>query len=184
MSFMNFSSEKSENCFNKIWAVLRMFLGFIFLWPFMDKLLGLGFATCFDDKAKVFLGYMCKAAWISGGSPTAGFLKFGTKGPLAGIFQSMAGSDLVAWLFMAGLLGVGLALILGVAARVAAVSGIAMLLLMYMAKLWPDNNPILDEHIIYSVVLLAFMAYNPSKTWGLGKWWANTALVKKYTCLE
>ena len=63
----------------KFLAGLRIVLGFTFLWPFMDKLFGLGYMT---PSAK---------AWIHGGSPTTGFLK-GVEGPFAGVFNAMAGS--------------------------------------------------------------------------------------------
>ena len=44
-------------------ALTRILLGFVFLWAFLDKTFGLGYAT---EPAK---------AWINGGSPTTGFLK-------------------------------------------------------------------------------------------------------------
>ena len=76
----------------QLWGLLRIMLGWIFLWPFLDKLFGWGFAT------------EAGQGWLQGGSPTAGFLQFGTKGPLAEYFQSLAGQAWVDWLFMAGLL--------------------------------------------------------------------------------
>ena len=59
------------------------------------------------------------AAWINGASPTEGFLKFGADGPFQGFYNSIAGAALVDWLFMLGLLGIGLALTLGIATRLA-----------------------------------------------------------------
>ena len=49
-----------------VWGLLRMAVGWIFLWAFLDKLVGLGFAT------EVGKG------WLNGGSPTFGFLNFGS----------------------------------------------------------------------------------------------------------
>jgi thiosulfate dehydrogenase [quinone] large subunit len=80
-------------------ALTRISLGLIFLWAFFDKLLGLGFATASDS------------SWILGTSPTTGFLQFATKGPFATVFQSMAGNMVVDYLFMAGLLFIGICLI-------------------------------------------------------------------------
>ncbi len=67
------------------WAVARLSLGAIFLWAFFDKLFGLGFATQRED------------AWINGGSPTFGFLTFGTHGPLQGLYADIAGNAAVDW---------------------------------------------------------------------------------------
>ncbi|WP_228010236.1 hypothetical protein [Nonomuraea phyllanthi] len=54
-------------------------LGWIFLWAFLDKTFGWGFAT---PAAK---------AWINGGSPTTGFLKGTGEHALGGFFGSLAG---------------------------------------------------------------------------------------------
>jgi hypothetical protein len=70
-------------------ALLRISLGFIFLWAFADKTFGLGFATTSAN------------AWINGGSPTYGFLTFATKGPFADFFKSLAGNNFVDIVFMA-----------------------------------------------------------------------------------
>jgi uncharacterized membrane protein YphA (DoxX/SURF4 family) len=88
-------------------AVTRIALGFVFLWAFLDKTFGFDHAT---SGAK---------AWIRGGSPTTGFLK-GVDGPFAGVFNWMAGSVVADWLFMIGLLGIGVALVLGIGMRLAA----------------------------------------------------------------
>lgn len=122
-------------------VALRLSMGFIFFWAFIDKLFGLGFAT------------KPSSAWIHGGSPTLGFLKFGVKGPYAEFFHSLAGQAWVDWMFMAGLLVVGLTLILNKYVKWGAVVGSVMLALMYVALILPENNPIIDEHIIYILVL-------------------------------
>jgi thiosulfate dehydrogenase [quinone] large subunit len=149
-------------------GALRIFLGWIFLWAFMDKLFGLGFSTI---KA---------SAWINGGSPTLGFLKYATKGPLGTLFQSLAGSGAVDWIFMMGLLGIGLCLMLGVAVRFSSWLAIIMLALMYLAALWPVNNPIIDEHVIYITVLIYLSITEPGEFMGLGKWWKSTALARRF----
>ncbi|HEY4515757.1 MAG TPA: hypothetical protein VJH67_01050 [Candidatus Paceibacterota bacterium] len=123
------------------WLGLRLGMGFIFLWAFLDKTFGLGFAT------------VAEKSWMNGGSPTYGFLTMGTKGPFAEFFQSLAGVQVVDWLFMAGLLFVGLTLLLNKYVKWGSIAGIVMILLMYLAALWPDNNPFVDEHIIYIFVL-------------------------------
>lgn len=125
-----------------IYGLLRVSMGFIFLWAFFDKTFGLGFATKLEN------------AWIRGGSPTTGFLNFGVKGPLAEIFQSLAGVAIVDWLFMLGLLFVGLTLIFNRFVKWGAIIGSIMLFLMYLALLWPENNPVIDDHLVYIFVLV------------------------------
>src|SRR5918911_3696589 len=98
--------------------------------------------------------YFGPAAWIHGGSPTQGFLGFATKGPLAGFYQNLAGNPVIDWLFMLGLLGIGLALILGVGMRIAAGSGALLLIMMWSAVLPPANNLFMDDHIVYALVLV------------------------------
>src|SRR3990167_8070893 len=125
-----------------ILTALRLSIGFIFLWAFLDKVFGLGFATTSDK------------AWINGGSPTAGFLTFGVKGPLVQFFHSLAGVALVDWLFMLGLLFVGLTLLLNKFVKWGCLAGSLMFLLMYLSLLPPENNPIIDEPIVYILVLI------------------------------
>lgn len=121
--------------------MLRLSMGFIFLWAFLDKVFGLGFATTAEK------------AWINGGSPTSGFLAMATKGPLVNIFQSLSGLVVVDWLFMLGLLFVGLTLIFNKYVKWGCLAGSVMLGLMYLALLFPANNPIIDDHLVYILVL-------------------------------
>lgn len=117
-------------------------MSLIFLWAFIDKVFGLGFSTAPE------------AAWIVGVSPTTGYLAYATHGPLAPLFQALAGSVVVDWLFMLGLLGVGVGLLVPKAMRLAAYAGIAMLVLMYLSAFPPEHHPCIDEHLVYSFVLL------------------------------
>jgi thiosulfate dehydrogenase [quinone] large subunit len=126
----------------KILSVLRYALSFVFLWAFFDKTFGLGFATTVEK------------AWINGGSPTYGFLTMGTKGPFAEFFQGLAGIQVTDWLFMVGLLGIGISLLLNKYIKLGAYGGALMMILMYLAALFPENNPIIDDHIIYALVLI------------------------------
>ncbi|MDP4038962.1 MAG: hypothetical protein Q8P57_00045 [Candidatus Pacearchaeota archaeon] len=166
-----------------IWALLRISLGLIFLWAFFDKLIGLGFSTCLNAETNA-VDVMCDSSWLNGGSPTTGFLKFGTQGPFAFIFQALAGNVLIDWLFMLGLLGIGFSLILGIAVRLSGVFGIILLGLMWLAGLPPEHHPFLDEHIIYSLVLLGVIYSNAGRVLGLGNWWGNLKFVKRNRWLE
>lgn len=153
---------------NYSWGVLRLLMGWIFLWAFLDKTFGLGFATTSEK------------AWIFGGSPTFGFLSFATKGPFAEFYQSLAGNGLVDWMFMLGLLFVGVTLVTGIFVRLGSLVGISMMILMYTAaSLPPENNPFVDEHIIYAIVMFGFIVSKPGNYLGLGKSWSENKIVKK-----
>ncbi|HEU5130328.1 MAG TPA: hypothetical protein VFU12_20285 [Glycomyces sp.] len=157
---------------DRLWACLRIALGWVFLWAFLDKTFGLGFATD------------AEAAWVEGGSPTEGFLAFGTKGPLADFYQGLAGVAAVDWLFMAGLLGIGLALILGIGMRIAAVAGALLLVLMWTAALWPETNPFMDDHLVYAGLLIGLALARAEDTFGLGRVWGGLAIVEKHRWLK
>jgi len=162
----------------RFFAVFRVAVGFVFLWAFLDKTFGFGYAT---PSAK---------AWINGGSPTKGFLSHVAAGPLESMFHGWAGAPWADWLFMLGLLGIGVALTLGVALRIAAASGTAMMLFMWAAE-WPlakhtsdgalsaSSNPIVDYHIIYAFAVLAVAVLAAGNTWGLGKLWAKLPFVQR-----
>jgi thiosulfate dehydrogenase (quinone) large subunit len=166
----------------KFLAVFRVVLGFEFLWAFLDKTFGLGYAT---PAAK---------AWINGGSPTKGFLSRVAVGPFESTFHTIAGAAWADWLFMAGLLGIGIALIFGIGLRIAAVSGTLMMLGMWAAE-WPvakltsagepsmSTNPIVDYHIIYALALIALALTYAGHTWGLGRLWAKLPFVHRHRWL-
>ncbi len=142
-------------------AALRISLGWIFLWAFLDKLFGLGRSTAPEK------------AWLAGGSPTAGFLSAVARGPLVAWFKSLTGNPVVDVLFMVGLLGLGLALLLGIGLKVASVTGPLLMVLMWLAQLPPATNPFMDNHIIYALLLALFPLLKAGDTLGLGHWWAK-----------
>ena len=174
--------EKTERVWYSL-ALARIALGFMLFWAFIDKLFGLGFATCRDSETNNVITH-CSKAWISGGSPTDDFLKFAAKGPLESIFNSMVGNQYVAGLFMAGLLLIGFALILGTGIKIAVASGSMLFLMMWSSMLPPENNPMIDEHIIYVLALIAIGFGNDKQKLGLGSMWKNTNLVKRYPILQ
>jgi thiosulfate dehydrogenase [quinone] large subunit len=153
-------------------AVTRLSLGWVFLWAFLDKTFGLGYATPAEN------------AWIDGGSPTAGFLGNAVTGPFEDIYHDLAGQAWADWLFMIGLLGIGVALIAGVAMRIAAASGALLLFLMWTAVLPPENNPFMDDHIIYALVLVLLTAIGAGKVIGLGDHWEKLPIVKRFPILK
>jgi thiosulfate dehydrogenase [quinone] large subunit len=153
-------------------AVLRIAFGLTFLWAFVDKVFGLGYAT---PSGK---------GWIDGGDPTAGFLGKGATGPFADFYHSLVGDFWVTPLFMIGLAGIGLALVLGIGLRIAAASGALLYLLMWSAVLPPENNPVIDDHILGALTLIALALVAAGTTWGLGRQWNRLDLVNRYPWLR
>lgn len=153
-------------------ALLRVALGFTFLWAFLDKTFGLGYST---PSAK---------SWINGGSPTKGFLSSVAVGPFESFFHSIAGTWWANWLFMLGLLGIGVALILGVVMKISAWCATIMMAFMWAAE-WPlakftsageaagSTNPITDYHVIYALAALALAFIGAGAYYGLGNWWSK-----------
>lgn len=139
-------------------AVLRVAISFVFLWPVLDKTLGLGYAT------------PSERAWLNGGSPTTGYLS-SLEGPLSGPFVEMAGPA-TDWLFMLGMGLTGLALLLGVGTRIAAVSGTLLMALLWVTT-WPvaagSNNPVVDDHVVTALVVIVVAATRAGETFGLGR---------------
>jgi thiosulfate dehydrogenase [quinone] large subunit len=176
-------TTRSATAFRYVAGTTRLALGWVFLWAFLDKLLALGFATGRNPETGV-VDRFGDAAWVNGGSPTLGFLKFGTKGPLADFYQGFAGATWANWLFMVGLAGIGLALVLGIGMRIATVSGVAMLVMMWSAALWPENNPFMDDHLVYALVLVMLLLAGAGKTLGLGRTWERLHLVQRYPILK
>jgi thiosulfate dehydrogenase [quinone] large subunit len=164
-------------------AVTRLSLGWVFLWAFLDKTFALGFATGRDAETDA-VDRFGDAAWINGGSPTEGFLKFGADGPFKGFYNDIAGAAWADWLFMLGLLGIGTALTLGIGIRFAAVAGTALYLMMYAAVMVPENNPVFDDHLLGAITVIVLALTLAGDTWGLGKTWARTHLVRQYGFLR
>jgi thiosulfate dehydrogenase [quinone] large subunit len=129
---------------------LRFVMSLIFLWAFVDKVFGLGFST------------LPERAWINGGSPTAGFLTNATRGPFSEFFQGLAGVVIIDWLFMLGLLFIGLTFLLNRYVRWGAIAGVLMMVLMWLAALPPENHPFLDDHIVYALVFV-ILAYQSKR---------------------
>jgi thiosulfate dehydrogenase [quinone] large subunit len=162
----------------KALAVLRISLGFVFLWAFLDKTFGLGYST------------PAERAWINGGSPTKGFLSSVEVGPFQSLFHTMAGTWYANGLFMLSMLAIGVALIAGIGLRIAADAGVLVMALMWLAEFPLDrtatagepsgsSNPITDYHFIYGVVLVVLALTYAGHTWGLGRRWAQLPLVQK-----
>ncbi|MET8977994.1 hypothetical protein ABZX85_20495 [Streptomyces sp. NPDC004539] len=164
-------------------ASLRLVTGFVFLWAFLDKTFGFGYAT---PSGK---------GWTDGGSPTKGFLSHVSAGPMQSTFRSWAGDTWTDRLFMLALLGIGVALTAGVALRIAAAAGTALMAFMWIAE-WPpakhladgtasmSTNPFADYHLVYAITLIALAAFAAGDTLGLGRAWSRLPIVRDHTWLR
>jgi thiosulfate dehydrogenase [quinone] large subunit len=157
-------------------AVLRLATGFIFLWAFLDKTFGLGFST------------PAERAWLNGGTPAQGFLNSpGVTGPLQPFFVGIA-NPLVDFLFMLGMIAVGVAVMLGIGLRISAIAGSLIMVFMYLAE-WPftagaaSTNPLVDYHIIYALALIVIAVFAAGDTWGFGQTWKTLPIVKRFPWL-
>ncbi|MGA4837566.1 hypothetical protein [Streptomyces sp. G45] len=177
------TSVETHTAWAYAFASLRLLMGAVFLWAFLDKTFGFGYATTSGR------------GWVDGGSPTKGFLSGVAAGPMESTFHSWAGDAWADWLFMAGLLGVGLALVAGVGLRLAAAAGTALMALMWIAE-WPpakhlsdgslsmSTNPVVDYHVIYAVALIVLALASAGDTLGAGGWWARLPFVRRHTWLR
>jgi len=163
-------------------AALRVGVGFAFFWAFLDKTFGLGYST---PSAR---------AWIHGGSPTKGFLASVNVGPWQSMYHAWAGKQWADWLFMLGLLGIGLALILGIGLRFAAVAGTILVAMMWFAVFPPAKhaadgsasgsvNPFVDEHVMDALALFTIAAFGTGSRLGLGAMWAKLPFVRRHRAL-
>lgn len=89
-------------------------------------------------------------------------------------FQRLAQPDLLPFINLVnewGLTLLGVSLILGAFVRLSSLLGAALMLLYYFPILqFPYPNPhsyIVDEHIIYALVLLYFVSAKTGRIWGL-----------------
>ncbi|WP_159622200.1 DoxX family protein [Ruania rhizosphaerae] len=175
-------TRTQDDLIRSVWArralaIGRIVIGFSFLWPFLDKTFGLGFTT------------PAERAWINGGTPAQGYLgNLDPSQPLAGLFQDLFLNPFGDALFMIGLLGIGVAMITGAGLRIAAVGGALLMLFMYLVALpWigePATNPIIDSHWHEALLLIVAALTLAGDTWGLGKWWAGTAIVQRLPWLR
>lgn len=125
--------------------LLRLGMGIVFFWAGWVKVLNPEWSAAgYLKGAKFFQGFY---AWFLDPSilPTVNFFN--------------------KW----GLTLIGIALILGIFVRFASFFGIALMVL-YFFPVFPQATGWVDEHVIYSLVFLVFMAYGAgevlsAKTW-------------------
>lgn len=156
----------------KLLAIARIVIGFFFMWPFLDKLFGLGYATPSGQ------------GWLAGNSPAQGFIGRidNFMAPILSMFNNSFGDIF----FMFALFGIGIAFILGAGLRIAGIGGSILVLLMWLSQLpfaatamvdgqmvRGATNPIIDDHWLEALILLICAFTYAGDTWGVGKLWAR-----------
>lgn len=167
-----------------VWGLLRIAMGWTFLWAFLDKAFALGFSTGRNPETGA-IDFFGDAAWINGGSPTDGVLTFALTGPFKGLYDGLAGQTWVEWGYMLSMLLIGLGLVLGIGTRLAALGGIVWMAIFYTATaVWPEFNPFLDDHVVYVIVLAGIAYVGAGRYLGFGKYWERLSIVKRFPILK
>lgn len=156
----------------RLLAAIRIVMGFMLLWAFADKLFGLGMLTTPE------------AAIINGGSPTEYYLTELVSGVFTGFFNAMAGNPAVDLLLMAGLLLVGIGLVMGIASKLSCIGMCVMMALMYMLSVPPVDNPLVDYHIVYILAVLAVYMLGGFGKWSLEEAWVSLGPVRRFNFLQ
>ena len=137
--------------------LLRLTMGWIFIWSGFDKLLN-------DFSA-------------------AGFLTNATQGPFGGWFQDLGTNqtalDIINPLVIWGQILIGITLTFGIFTRGGLFWAAVMMLLFYLAQLPPANNPFMDEHLVYIIVFALLGALGAGRILGLDAWVERLPWVRK-----
>lgn len=115
----------------------------------------------------------------------AGYLN--TAKTFTGFYQWLAQPDIIPAINFInewGLTLLGVSLILGIFVRLSSVLGAALMLLYYFpAMQFPmiaSHSYIVDEHIIYALVLLLLAALRAGRVWGLDAWCIRLPFCARY----
>lgn len=155
-----------------ILSVLRIVFGFMMLWAFFDKLLGLGMLTTPE------------AAIINGGSPTEYYLTELVSGVFADFWHVLAGNHLVDFLLMADLLMVGVALIAGIASKLATVGLCVMMSLIHPFRA-TVRQPLVDyTTIAYIRGVIAVYCLGGFDRLSVNGWLSGLGMVRRFSLLQ
>ncbi len=151
------------NLQKKILFLLRVALGCLYLYAGMSKVLAPG--------------------WSAGG------YLLGAKS-FAGFYGWLAQPAVIPYVSLANewaLTLLGISLVLGLGVRLSAPLGALLMALYYLPLSFPyvnANSFIVDEHVIYGLVLLFLAAAQAGKVWGLDTWCAKLPICAKYPKLR
>lgn len=145
-------------------ATLRIAVGIIFLWAGLEKLLG---PKPFDAS-----GFLSHATLGTLGWPfVSGTVADGTVfNPTHDLWVNLAGNaaamSAINFLVVFGEVGIGIALILGLATRFAAAAGTLMMLLFFFAA-WDFSFGIVNQHLTYALICATLAGIGAGRYYGL-----------------
>lgn len=144
--------------------LLRLAMGWLFLYAGVTKIIN--------------------PEWSAGG-----YLKSAKTFP--GLFQTMLDPAILPFINFInewGLTLLGASLILGLFVRLSSWLGAILMLLYYFPILdfsYPNpHSYIVDEHIVYALVLVFFAAIRAGRVWGLENWCANLPVCRRFPRLR
>jgi thiosulfate dehydrogenase (quinone) large subunit len=143
--------------------LLRISLGGLFLYAGLTKVINPAWSS---------------AGYLKGAKAFGGFYAWLASPGMIGLVDFMN-----EW----GLTLLGISLILGIAVRLSAVLGMALMLLYYIPLGFPYPNThafIVDEHIVYIFGLAVLASFRAGRVWGLESWCANLSLCAKFPVLR
>jgi thiosulfate dehydrogenase [quinone] large subunit len=68
--------------------------------------------------------------------------------------------------------------------RIAGVTGALLYLMMWVASFPLENNPVVDDHLLGAISVIVLAVTLAGDTWGFGKVWAKTNLVRRFPVLR
>ena len=140
-------------------VAFRVMLGWVFLWAAIHHYGETGYVAAFLSHTKTFH-------------------------PIYGALAQSSALPVIAFLVEYGHLLIGLSLIAGFLVRASAPFGAAMMLLYWTAHMdfpYIDsiNNLILDEHVVYAVLLVYLIVRRAGHVCGLDGWVSNLEIVRR-----
>jgi thiosulfate dehydrogenase (quinone) large subunit len=118
-----------------------------------------------------------------------GYLK-GTS-TFVGLYNRLLSQDILPFVNFInewGLTLLGISLILGIGVRLSSLLGAVLMLLYYFPVLdfpiIPPHSYIVDDHIIYALVLLFFAAVKAGRIMGLENWCSNLPICRRFPRLR
>lgn len=87
-----------------------------------------------------------------------------------------------------GLTLLGISLILGIGVRLSSILGAILMLLYYFPVLQfpyiPPHSYIIDDHVVYALVLLLFASLRAGRVWGLENWCSSLPICSRFPRLR